>query len=91
MSNKNLVALMIGIGMIIWLMSGTLSADKTVASTDANAQAKEAAFKVRAIRSVAIEQVTSLEVSGQTEANRMVTVRAEVPGRIDKMAAVKFR
>lgn len=87
MSTKNLVALLIGIGMVIWLMSGTLSADKPTA--EQADLAVESLYKVRAINSVAQQQVSALDLSGQTEANRTVTVRAEVAGRIEQMAAVK--
>lgn len=87
MSNKNLVALLIGIGMVIWLLSGTLSADKPIG--DQADAAPEGVYKVRALRSAAQEQITSLDVSGQTEANRIVTVRAEVAGRVDQMLAEK--
>jgi multidrug efflux system membrane fusion protein len=89
-SNKNLIALLIGIGMVVWLMSGTLSADKPVPGQAETEQAEaKALYKVRAVYSIAQQQVTSLDVSGQTEANRTATVRAEVPGRIEAMAAVK--
>ena len=89
MSNKNLIALLIGIGMVVWLMSGTLSADKPLAGQAEESPQAEPLYKVRAVQSVASEQITSLDVSGQTEANRTVTVRAEVPGRIERLAAEK--
>lgn len=89
MSNKNFIALIIGISMAIWLLSGSLSGDQVNAAESGEATEQERLFKVRALQSQATEQGTSLDVSGQTEANRVVTVRAEVAGRIDRMPAVK--
>ncbi len=87
MSNKNLVAFLVGIGMVVWLLSGTLSAEKPIADElDVSAQDL---YKVRGVLSTAEPQITSLDVSGQTEANRTVTVRAEVSGRVEEMTAVK--
>tara|TARA_R110002072_G_scaffold13418_13_gene56329 strand:+ start:2509 stop:3591 length:1083 start_codon:yes stop_codon:yes gene_type:complete len=88
-SNKNLIALFIGISMAVWLLSGSFSGDKVIAAEHEATVASEGLFKVRALRSTATEQVTSLDVSGQTEANRVVTVRAEVTGRIEQMAVQK--
>jgi multidrug efflux system membrane fusion protein len=86
LSTKNLVAILIGIAMAVWLLSGTLSsADKP--GTQAQTEESEALYLVRAQRSQAAEKVTALEVSGQTEANRTVTVRAEVAGKVAKVAA----
>lgn len=89
MSNKNLIALLIGLSMAVWLLSGSFPGDKVIAAENGEAVAPEGLFKVRALRSTATEQITSLDVSGQTEANRVVTVRAEVAGRIEKMAVQK--
>ena len=89
MSNKNIIALFIGLSMAVWLLSGSLSGDTVLAAESAGVIVPEGLFKVRALRSTATEKVTSLDVSGQTEANRVVTVRAEVAGRIEKMPVQK--
>ncbi|MFT4798071.1 MAG: multidrug efflux system membrane fusion protein [Candidatus Azotimanducaceae bacterium] len=89
MSNKNFIALMIGVSMAIWLLSGSFSGDQVNAAENGETAERESLFKVRALESQAREQGTSLDVSGQTEANRVVTVRAEVAGRIDQMPVVK--
>ncbi len=83
MSSKNLVALLIGFGMVLWLLSGTMSADKPLGADLADENA--APYLVRAQHSVATSKITSLNLSGQTEASRIVTVRAEVPGRIERL------
>lgn len=89
MSNKNLVALLIGLAMAAWLLSGSLSGDHVIADENGEAAQMEGLFKVRAVRSEATPRINALEVSGQTEANRVVTVRAEVAGRIEKMNVQK--
>jgi len=89
LSNKNFIALMIGASMAIWLLSGSLTGDHVSAAESGEVIGQEGLFKVRALRSQATEQGTSLDVSGQTEANRVVTLSAEVAGQIVHMPAVK--
>jgi multidrug efflux system membrane fusion protein len=89
LSNKNLVALIIGLTMAIWLFSGSLSGDHVIAQEGGQVEPTEGLFKVRAMQSQASQRINALEVSGQTEANRIVTVRAEVAGRIEKMNVQK--
>ena len=75
--------------MAIWLLSGSFTGDQVIADEGGSSSGAAGKFKVRAQHSEATPRATILEVSGQTEANRIVTVRAEVAGRIDVMSVEK--
>lgn len=89
MSNKNLIALIIGLAMAGWLLSGSFTGDQVIADEGGETAQSEGLFKVRAVQSQAVPRINALEVSGQTEANRIVTVRSEVAGRVEKMNVQK--
>lgn len=83
MSNKNLLVAFFVIGMTIWVFSGeltnnTVTADETSAAADAASEVR----LVRGIKSQADLQTVYLDVRGQTRANRMVQVKAEIAGKV---------
>ncbi len=85
-----------------WILSGQLggrteapNGEAVAAQTGANEGAGAAAptaprlMSVRVRESVASPHLTELTVTGRTEANRSVVLRAETPGRIVKVEAEK--
>lgn len=94
MSNKNLIAIFIAMAMMVWLFSGELTsnvviADDSMGQNESNLDEPETIPLVRAIHSRAHLKQQLLEVSGQTRANRIVQVKAEVSGRVERVAAEK--
>jgi len=77
--------------MLLWLLSGDLTSTAlTAAESPAAANAADqAAPTVRGIRSVASQKTTELSVRGVTQANRVVSVKAEIAGKIESLPAVK--
>lgn len=89
MSNKNLAALIIGLVMVFWLFSGSISPNQVVADTS-QLDANEVVIPlVRARASEASLQKLILEVRGLTQPNRVVEVRAEISGKVEAIPAVK--
>jgi len=88
-SNKNLSAVFIAIGMAIWLFSGELASNIAIADDNISSATTTRIPHVRAVRSEADVKHLYLEVSGQTRANRIVQVKAEVFGRVEGVPAIK--
>lgn len=75
--------------MAIWLLSGEFgSSGFNAEETPARAPSEEIVL-VRGTKSVAQQRTLYLEVRGQTRANRIVQVRAEVSGRVEAIPAEK--
>jgi len=81
-----------------WILSGQLggkteppNGEAVAAQTDAVAAAPAAPrlMSVRVRESIARPHLTQLTVTGRTEANRSVILRAETPGRVVKVEAEK--
>lgn len=98
MSNSKLIAGIIAISMVLWLLSGDFAAEGVIADemnpgVEAGQDAGDAENKnvplVRAIKSSAEERGVYLDVRGQTHANRMVEVKAEVAGVVEAVPGVK--
>ena len=89
MSNKYLIAIAIAVAMGIWLLSGELGSADTAKAGTAVASEKQEVPLVRGVKSQASERVKYLEVRGQTRANRVVQVKAEIAGRVEAIPAVK--
>lgn len=89
LSDKNLIAVIIAVAMALWLLSGELGSADASAGAARPATPKTAIPLVRGVKSVATEREQYLEVRGQTRANRVVQVRAEISGRVDAIPAVK--
>jgi len=90
-SNKNIIAFFIAVAMGVWLFSGELASNIVIAdeATDAEQRQEVVVPYVRAVRSEANLRKLFLEVSGQTQANRIVQVKSEVTGRVEAIPAVK--
>jgi len=91
-SNRSLTAALFAAAMLLWLLSGDMtSTTLTAAESPAAVLAAEEnkTPSVRGIQSTAAPKVTELSVRGLTQANRKVSVRAEVTGRIESLPAVK--
>jgi len=90
-SNKNIIAFFIAVAMGVWLFSGELASNIVIAdeATDSDLLLKTEIPYVRAVRSEANLRELFLEVSGQTQANRIVQVKSEVTGRVEAIPAVK--
>ena len=89
MSNKNLIAVFIAVMMAIWLFSGELTSNIVIADDNVQPAAVSEVPHIRATQSEANLRQLYLEVSGQTRANRIVQVKAEVFGRVELVPAVK--
>lgn len=91
MTNKNIIAVFIAIAMGVWLFSGELASNVVIAdeALEMDALADGELPHIRAVRSEAELRKLYLEVSGQTQANRIVQVKSEVTGRIEAIPAVK--
>lgn len=91
MSNKNIIAFFIAVAMGIWLFSGELESNIAIADEASDAiqgDGTELAY-IRAVRSEADLRELYLEVSGQTQANRIVQVKSEVTGRVEAIPGLK--
>ncbi|MBV1876280.1 MAG: efflux RND transporter periplasmic adaptor subunit [Pseudomonadales bacterium] len=98
MSSKNLSAILIAIGMAIWIFSGALNPDVLIAddsidnidNIDSNdGRALETIPYVRVVSSKATLRDHYLEVNSHTMASRTVQVKAEVSGRVEQIAVNK--
>ena len=75
--------------MGLWLLSGQFGSSG-ISAEEAGAQGtKQQIPLVRGMESMASERVLYLEVRGQTKANRIVQVRAEVSGTVEAIPGVK--
>jgi len=88
-SNKNLIAAFIAVMVTIWLFSGELTSNIVIADDNVKPAALSEVPHIRATQSEASLRQLYLEVSGQTRANRIVQVKAEVFGRVEQVPAVK--
>lgn len=91
MSNKGVIAGFIAFVMIGWVLSGELVPSVVIADEVDPAAQKAQARTVRGVESVATLRQQLLAVRGQTQVNRMVKVKSEIPGRIEALPAVKGR
>ena len=91
MRNRSLIAICFAIGIAIWFFSGELTSNVVGADDQLNPGDVTATEipHVRATRSVADMRSLYLEVSGQTRANRIVQVKAEVFGRVEQIPATR--
>ena len=96
MSNSSLIALLIAIGMVVWLVSGDISTEGVIADETksemagpGDSQADADVRLVRAIKSQAQDRHIYLDVRGQTRANRTVEVKAEVSGMVESVPGEK--
>jgi len=88
-SNRSLAALLIGLLLLFWLFSGSLTSSQVVAEQNTEATTEEVIPLVRARLSQASMQNLILEVRGLTQPNRVVEIRAEISGRIEAIPAIK--
>ena len=91
MSNKLLVGCFAPFFMAIWIVSGVWSDGSAEAEEPQATEifGAETAIYIRATRSQAETRTLYLEVRGQTAANRMVQVKAEVAGKVIEMSGQK--
>jgi multidrug efflux system membrane fusion protein len=89
LSNKHLFAGVIALAMVVWIFSGELGSNVVTADEADPAVQANQVRTVRGIESVAMARQQVLAVRGQTQVNRMVRVKSEVPGRIEALPAVK--
>ena len=95
MSNSSLVALLIAIGMVLWVLSGDFSSgglnanEPEMGEVIRTAEGDRGLSLVRGIASVGVERETYLTVRGQTRANRMVEVKSEISGMVERVPGVK--
>jgi len=89
LSNKHLFAGFIALAMVVWVFSGELVANVVTADEADPAVQAGQVRTVRGMESVAMARQQVLAVRGQTQVNRMVRVKSEVPGRIEALPAVK--
>ena len=89
MSDKNLVAVLIAVVMGLWLLSAELGSPNAQAQEVDDTSTNQEVPLVRGVQSHAKLHVKYLEVRGQTRANRVVQVRAEIAGRIEAIPGVK--
>ena len=89
MGNKRSIALMIALAMGSWLLSGELVPSTLTAAEAESNVAPESPPLVRGVESQAVERLDLLAVRGQTRANRVVQVKAEIAGKIEALPAVK--
>ncbi len=86
-----LLAAVIAIAAVSWIMSGQFTERPATASSETTPTVPETepATRVRTVESVARDHVATIRTSGQTEAARMVTVRAETRGRVENIGTLK--
>lgn len=89
LSNKHLFAGFIALAMVVWVFSGELVSNVVTADEADPAVQAGQVRTVRGMESVAMARQQVLAVRGQTQVNRMVRVKSEVPGRIEALPAVK--
>lgn len=95
MRKSYVIAAIILLTAVAWVGSGLVApdADKASEATSSGAaasSAKEAAPpRVRVARSVALERVDELRTAGRTEADRILTVRAETSAPVEKVVVDK--
>lgn len=89
LSNKNLIAVFIAFAMAVWLFSGELTSNIVIADESSTSVENEEIPYVRARQSVAELRQLNLSVSAQTEANRIVEVKAEISGRIVEIPGIR--
>ena len=88
-----LLATIIALAAVAWIMSGQLSERPATASSETASaptiQTEQPILRVRVMESAARDHVATLRSSGQTEAARIVTVRAETAGRVERIGTEK--
>ena len=96
MSSKTVIALLIALGIVVWLFSGQFgeatSHSETPLTNDGPVQVAAVDAKpylVRTMASQAQSRLAELPVRGVTKANRIVNVRAEVSGKLIRLPAVR--
>ena len=94
MSNSSLVAVMIAVGMVLWVLSGDflsegISADEAEPRDSIEANETTGLSLVRGIQSQATTRNTYLSVRGQTRANRVVDVKSEISGIVNQVPGEK--
>lgn len=99
MEKSHLTALGIFIVIVAWMLSGQLTGeDAPVAAVPPADGAAETVSgenkdtpltRVRVAVSHSEEHVRTIAILGRTEADRAVSVRAEVPGRVSKVTSIK--
>lgn len=90
MSDKYVIAIIIAVAMGFWLLTGKLgSSDARGEEAATESTQSQVIPLVRGMHSLAAERVKYLEVRGQTRANRVVQVRAEIDGRVEAIPTVK--
>ena len=91
MSNKHLVVSFIVLAMTLWVFSGEWS--NSIVEADEPSPLEPGTINdvalVRAVQSQAETRTLFLEVRGQTAANRMVEVKAEVAGKVTDLPGEK--
>ncbi|WP_334129341.1 efflux RND transporter periplasmic adaptor subunit [Sneathiella sp.] len=93
MNRSIIIAIVIALSAVAWIVSGQIGgnegADASIEATDAPAANSPAADKpVMAVRYrtfTASAHQQKITVHGKTEANRLVEIKAEVAGRVDKV------
>ena len=81
------VAAILSAVLVLWMLSGLLSGKTEAQTPGASASKKEALFRVRAVHSEAKEIIRDSRVNARTEADRTVTLRAEVSGQVVSVGA----
>ncbi|MBL4613421.1 MAG: efflux RND transporter periplasmic adaptor subunit [Magnetovibrio sp.] len=79
---------------VVWMLSGVYKSDEaaTASNDDGAAQAIEAEtppMRVRVALITSEEHVRKIAVLGRIEADKSVNVRAEIPGRVSEIIAIK--
>ncbi len=90
MSNRNFIALIFAMGMVIWLFSGTLASNSLTADENSVQMADSSEIQlVRGMKSIADRRQIYLDVRGQTRANRSVQVKSEITGIVEQVPGEK--
>ncbi len=89
MSDKSLIASLIAIGIAAWLLSGSFGGSTVGAAEGGPAAVSNELPLVRGVESVADTRGLFLEVRAQTRANRVVSIRSEVAGRVEALPGIK--
>jgi multidrug efflux system membrane fusion protein len=75
--------------LVLWMASGAIGGDTKPESTADKSKAEQKLFRVRAVKSKAVEIVRETLVNARTEASRSVTLRAEVGGQVREIGAAR--
>lgn len=91
LENSHKTAIAIALLAVVWMVSGVFNDDAPQATADASAEAPADVVltRVRVITVVSQDHIRTLSVLGRIEADKAVSVRAEVAGRVSEITVQK--